>query len=65
MLVDNGTDIANHDDIFLYTAIIDPNHLGFNGNTYDFQMLVAEPGNGSEEFPLGSPTTYYFYVELE
>ena len=64
-LADNGTDAGSAaDDIMIYTAIIDPDTIGFNTNMYDFQMLVAEPGNGSQEFPGGTPTTYYFYVEL-
>ncbi len=63
LLVDNQTGIME-DDIIIYTAIIDSRKLGFNGNTYDFQMLVGENGNGTEQFPNGVPTTYYFYVEL-
>lgn len=66
ILIDNGTDLAgSSDDILLYTGLIDPDRIGFNGNTYDFQMLVGENGNGSQEFPGGTTTTYYFYVELD
>ena len=66
LLVDNGTSSADMtDDIFIYTTIIDQNRLGFDIKTHDFQMLVGEPGSGSEEWPNGNPTTYYFYVELE
>ncbi len=65
-LTDNGTNSgAADDDIIIYTSIIDSDGIGFNGNTYDFQMLVAEPGNGTEDFPGGTPTTYFFYVELD
>ena len=39
--------------------IIDQNTAGFDGSTYDFQAIVAEDETA------GSPTTYYFYVELE
>ena len=35
--------------------------LGFDGNTYDFQMLVLEDGHGTNV----ESTTYYFFVELE
>jgi len=65
LLVDNGTSIEAHDDIIIYTGLIDQDQIGFDGSSYDFQMLVGEPGNGSEEFPNGNPTTYYFYVEIE
>ncbi|MEK6968656.1 MAG: hypothetical protein AABX51_08605 [Nanoarchaeota archaeon] len=64
-LTDNGTDpVSSIDDISIYATLIDADKIGFNGNTYDFQMLVGENGNGSEEFPNGNPTTYFFYVEL-
>jgi hypothetical protein len=66
LLVDNGTNaVSMADDIFIYTAILDQNRLGFDARTHDFQMIVGEPGAGSEEWPNGNPTTYYFYVELE
>ena len=42
----------------LYTALIDAATLGFDGGTYDFQMLVGEDGSTT------GTTTYYFYVEL-
>ena len=45
-------------DTTIYTAIIDAETTGFDGGTYDFQMLVGEDGTTA-----GS-TTYYFYVEL-
>lgn len=34
---------------------------GFDGNTHDFQMLVAENGNDGDD----TTTPYYFFVELE
>ena len=42
----------------VYTAIIDAAKTGFDGGTYDFQMLVADDGSTA------GTTTYYFYVEL-
>jgi len=63
-LTDNGTSLTTIDDISIYAAVIDPDTAGFNSATYDFQMLVGERGNGSEEFPSGTSTTYFFYVEL-
>ncbi len=65
LLVDNGTQSEMNDDIFIYTGIIDAQKSGFTGSLYDFQMIVGENGNGTEEFPGGNPTTYYFYVELD
>ena len=35
--------------------------LGFDGNDYDFEMLVLEDGHGTDT----AVTTYYFFVELE
>ncbi|GIU69993.1 MAG: hypothetical protein KatS3mg002_1229 [Candidatus Woesearchaeota archaeon] len=49
------------DDItqnLIYTTIIEDNQIGYSGDTYDFQILVAE--NESSV----TPTLYYFYVEL-
>ena len=44
----------------VYTTFIDDNTQGFNYETYDFQMIVAEKGVG------GYPNTpYYFYMELQ
>jgi hypothetical protein len=42
----------------IYTALIDAEQVGFDGGTYDFQMLVGEDGGTA------GTTTYYFYVEL-
>jgi hypothetical protein len=45
----------------IYTTIISPETIGFDGNAYDFQMIVPEDGsNGNTD-----TTTYYFYVEIE
>jgi len=42
----------------VYTALLDPNKIGFDNQLYDFQMLVGE--NGRDE----AITTYYFFVEI-
>ncbi|MEK6968657.1 MAG: hypothetical protein AABX51_08610 [Nanoarchaeota archaeon] len=65
LLIDNGSQVAMYDDILIYTGLIDADTVGFTGSSYDFQMIVGENGNGSEEFPNGNPTNYYFYVEIE
>jgi len=45
----------------IYTSILEQDVLGFDGNYWDFEMLVAQNGhNGNTE-----STTYYFYVEIE
>ena len=42
----------------IYATTIEDNALGYNNQTYDFQLLVAE--NESATVPF----TYFFYVEL-
>ena len=44
--------------VVAYTALIDQNTGGFNNETHDFQMIVAEDGSDEES------TTYFFWVEL-
>ena len=44
----------------VYANIITDNAIGFDGSTYDFQMLVPE--NGTEGY--SSSTPYYLYVEI-
>ncbi len=41
----------------VYVARIKDNTVGYNGRTYDFQMIVAESH-------IEAPKTYYFYIEL-
>jgi len=48
----------------IYSAIIAQNTVGFDGSSHDFQMIVPEPGSGTEAYPNGVTTTYYFFVEL-
>jgi hypothetical protein len=50
-------------EFILFTAIIDWERdlPGFDGNYWDFQMIVPEDGHGTNT----AVTTYYFYVELE
>lgn len=42
----------------VYTTLINDNTVGYNGQAYDFQLIVGE--NESSTIP----TTYYFWVEL-
>jgi hypothetical protein len=53
--------IQDTNGYMVYLADISDNTLGYDnssaGNTFDFQMIVAENTTGS-------PTPYYFYVEL-
>jgi len=44
----------------VYATILEPDQVGYNGYTYDFQMIVPE--NGVPGF--GSSTAYYIYVEI-
>ena len=46
----------------VYAAILETNdYIGFDNKSHDFQMIVPENGHGIDE----TPTTYYFFVELE
>lgn len=42
----------------IYVTLIEDNSVGFDGSTYDFQMLVGESDRKQ------TPTTYYFYTEI-
>ena len=44
----------------LYTGLIENNAIGFNNQTYDYQLLLAE--NAAEGNQPATP--YYFYIEL-
>lgn len=64
----NGAQTTNFDEIVLseqttgtnliYASIISDDATGFDGSTYDFQMLLPEPNTQEEN------EAYYFYVEL-
>jgi len=57
MLYD-GTNYTNGN--IVYATILEQDVLGFDNETYDFQMIVPE--NGAQGFK--SSTPYYFYTEL-
>ena len=42
----------------IYASLISQDTIGFDGNLYDFQLIVPEDEYSS------TPTTYYFWVEL-
>ncbi|MBR9699508.1 hypothetical protein GOV09_03580 [Candidatus Woesearchaeota archaeon] len=49
-------------NIPIYTSIIQPDGIvGFDGNIWNFQMIVAENGRLGDD----TPTDYFFYVQLE
>jgi len=50
--------IQDANDYLVYMTSIDDNRYGYDNTTYDFQMIVAESD------VKGTPTPYYFYVEL-
>jgi hypothetical protein len=59
LLFSNYTDFDNRGVI--YTSILKSGVIGFDGNRWDFQMIVGVNGhNGNSE-----ATPFYFYVELE
>lgn len=51
----------NTSNKIVYTAIIEQDQLGFDGNAWDFAMIVGENGHDGDT----TTTNYYFYVELE
>lgn len=56
LLHQNDTTAAN----IIYATIINDTTIGFDGGTYDFQLLVGE----NEKTGNIGATTYYFWVEL-
>jgi len=44
----------------VYAALLEPHRVGYNGQTYDFQMVVPE--NGAATF--SGATAYYLYIEI-
>lgn len=52
--------LLSDSSLMIYTAIIDPEAIGFDGNAYDFQMIVGEDGHNDNN----NPTMYYFYLEI-
>ena len=45
---------------FIYSTLMNDSVTGFDGGTWDFELLVGEDGHGGDT----SPTQYYFFVEL-
>jgi len=54
VLLTDGTDLV-------YASLLQKDTTGFDGATHDFEMIVLENGHGADS----SPTSYYFYVELQ
>lgn len=52
--------LADSTNITVFATIMEEDVVGFDGNQYDFQMLVPENGSASWT----SSTAYYIYVEL-
>lgn len=48
------------EDNIVYATIIEEDETGFDGNDYDFQMIVPEVGSPG----FSGSTAYYLYVEL-
>lgn len=51
--------LEDNSNQFLYSSLINDDTVGFDDGVYDFQMIVAESNVKA------SPTTYYFYLELD
>jgi hypothetical protein len=54
VLLSDGTNVV-------FASILEEDVIGFDGSTYDFEMIVLEDGHGTDT----TTTTYYFWVELE
>jgi len=54
LLVSGGTDLV-------FASLLEDSTSGFDGRAHDFEMLVLDNGHNGDT----SPTTYYFYAELE
>jgi hypothetical protein len=50
----------NTEGNIVYATVIESSETGFDGNLYDFQMIVPEVGTPG----FGGATAYYLYVEL-
>ncbi|MFP4567441.1 MAG: hypothetical protein ACLFN8_00705 [Candidatus Woesearchaeota archaeon] len=65
VLTDRGDGISSGADYapdLMYAALLKDSGLGFNGEVYDYQILLPENGDLSEQNP--DPIPYYFYMEL-
>lgn len=65
--VNNASQSADFEEVILYdtsniifATILEQDAVGYDGATYDFQMIVPENGNASKSIV----TAYYLYVEL-
>lgn len=65
--VNNASQSSSFEEVILYDSsnlvfatILEADATGYDGNTYDFQMIVPE--NGNETWT--GATAYYLYVEL-
>lgn len=47
-------------EVVVYTAIIEQNATGFNGNKVNFELIVGDDGHTNDQ-----ATEYYIYIELE
>lgn len=45
-------------NITIFTTLLDQDTVGYDGNTYDFQLIVPEDETADP------PSTYYFWLEL-
>jgi hypothetical protein len=52
--------LLSDSNLIIYTALLDPGTIGFDGNAHDFELLVGENGHNDDS----NPTMYYFYIEL-
>lgn len=55
------TDASSSTQVIFASLLEEENIAGFDGEYYDFEMLVLENGHGTDT----AATPYYFYVELQ
>jgi hypothetical protein len=52
--------LKDGDSNIVYTSILEQDEQGFDGENYDFEMMVSEDGHGNNT----AATVYYFYLEF-
>ncbi|MEM0465787.1 MAG: hypothetical protein QXW97_03770 [Candidatus Pacearchaeota archaeon] len=58
----NFTEVALYDGVnIIYASLLENDVTGYNGQKFDFQMIVPENGNST----WSGATAYYLYVELD
>ena len=52
--------LSDGNSTLVFTTIVDRGKTGYDGSTWDFQLLISENGKPGNE----TSTQYYFFTEL-